>query len=338
MSNTIVVGSNKYNVTLSVANSVSPVSLSGNKYTASLSVLENISTISTIQVRGVPGVDGSDGPQGEQGPQGIQGEQGPQGNPGIDGLGWTGGTYDSNTGIITFSSDDGLGFSTLDLRGDDGIGVPSGGTTGQALIKLSNTDYDTTWGTVATSGGGTSDHGALSGLGDDDHTQYLLADGSRSNSALKLAGSNVVSTTSPNSYTFNAKFAIDPVVLTDFQTIFSLMASNGSSSTGRLIGLFDARTSSHQATFGVFSPGEQDICGISWDGSETNVALKTISSSISMRIGATNAATFNTTKAVFSGYLNLTLPTYADNSAAVSGGLVVGDVYKTVTGEMRIVV
>jgi hypothetical protein len=38
--------------------------------------------------------------------------------------------------------------------GADGIGVPVGGTTGQALIKSSNTDYDTEWGTVASSPGG----------------------------------------------------------------------------------------------------------------------------------------------------------------------------------------
>ena len=32
------------------------------------------------------------------------------------------------------------------------------------------------------------------------------------------------------------------------------------------------------------------------------------------------------------------LPTYANNAAAVSGGLAVGSIYKTVTGEVRIVV
>jgi hypothetical protein len=32
------------------------------------------------------------------------------------------------------------------------------------------------------------------------------------------------------------------------------------------------------------------------------------------------------------------LPTYADNAAATSGGLVAGDVYKTATGELRITV
>jgi hypothetical protein len=34
------------------------------------------------------------------------------------------------------------------LTGAAGSGVPSGGTTDQVLLKLSNADYDTTWGTV----------------------------------------------------------------------------------------------------------------------------------------------------------------------------------------------
>lgn len=40
---------------------------------------------------------------------------------GVDGKGWTGGEYDENTGVVTFSSTDGLGFSTGDLRGADGM-------------------------------------------------------------------------------------------------------------------------------------------------------------------------------------------------------------------------
>ncbi len=41
------------------------------------------------------------------------------------------------------------------IQGETGIGVPSGGTTGQVLAKASNTDYDTQWQTV--SGGQSSD-------------------------------------------------------------------------------------------------------------------------------------------------------------------------------------
>jgi hypothetical protein len=53
--------------------------------------------------------------------------------------------------------------------GADGVGVPVGGTTGQALIKSSNTDYATEWGTVASSPGGSdtfvqfNDGGAFGG-------------------------------------------------------------------------------------------------------------------------------------------------------------------------------
>jgi hypothetical protein len=53
--------------------------------------------------------------------------------------------------------------------GAAGVGVPVAGTTGQVLAKLSNSNYDTGW---TAPGGGVTDHGALSGLADDDHGQY----------------------------------------------------------------------------------------------------------------------------------------------------------------------
>lgn len=66
-------------------------------------------------------------------------------------------------------------------NGEDGQGVPAGGTAGQVLEKIDGTDYNTQWATP--SGGGVTDHGALTGLADDDHTQYLRADGTRAMSA-----------------------------------------------------------------------------------------------------------------------------------------------------------
>ena len=56
------------------------------------------------------------------------------------------------------------------------VGLPSPLTDGQILI-FRNGSW--TAETPATGDGGVTDHGALSGLDDDDHTQYLLADGSR---------------------------------------------------------------------------------------------------------------------------------------------------------------
>lgn len=67
------------------------------------------------------------GPQGPPGENGENGEKGDPGNPGADstvpgpaGKGWTSGEYSSATGIVTFTSTDGLGFVTEDLRGEDG--------------------------------------------------------------------------------------------------------------------------------------------------------------------------------------------------------------------------
>lgn len=65
---------------------------------------------------GDQGLPGADGAEGPQGPQGEQGVQGPQGVP--------------------------------------GQGVPTGGTTGQILAKVSATDYDTTWVDAPQGGGG----------------------------------------------------------------------------------------------------------------------------------------------------------------------------------------
>lgn len=63
-------------------------------------------------------------------PTGGSGGQGP---PGADGEGWTGGSYNAGDGTVTFTSDDGLGFSTSDLRGADGADGAQGdaGPAGQ---------------------------------------------------------------------------------------------------------------------------------------------------------------------------------------------------------------
>lgn len=66
---------------------------------------------------GVPtGATGATGPQGPKGDTGATGAQGPQGDKGDTGA-----------------------------KGDPGEGVPTGGTTGQMLVKASGADYDTEW-------------------------------------------------------------------------------------------------------------------------------------------------------------------------------------------------
>lgn len=66
----------------------------------------------------------------------------------------------------------------LRMRAAGSAGVPSGTTA--ATVTVTNTNATVTITTsVGGSSGGKSDHGELEGLGDDDHEQYALADGSR---------------------------------------------------------------------------------------------------------------------------------------------------------------
>lgn len=71
---------------------------------------------------GATGATGEQGPQGETGATGATGPQGPQGPQGETGA----------TGA----------------QGPAGVGVPSGGATGDVLRKDSTTDYDTYWDTL----------------------------------------------------------------------------------------------------------------------------------------------------------------------------------------------
>ena len=76
-------------------------------------------------------VAGEVGPQGATSYGGPPGPPGPPGSPGVKG----------DRGLIGATGARGL----PGARGDIGIGVLAGGTTGQVLSKQSNTDYDTTW-------------------------------------------------------------------------------------------------------------------------------------------------------------------------------------------------
>lgn len=84
------------------------------------------------------------GQTGPQGPQGDPGPQGPQGLQGPVGL----------TGPIGPVGPQGV----QGLQGPAGLagqGVPTGGTTGQVLAKVNNTDFNTQWVTPSAGGGGT---------------------------------------------------------------------------------------------------------------------------------------------------------------------------------------
>ena len=77
---------------------------------------------------------GTQGPQGSQGAQGPQGTNGTIGGPGIE----VDNTAPVDTSILWADTGD---------PGD--MVLPLGGSTGQALVKVSGSDYDTAWSTVS---------------------------------------------------------------------------------------------------------------------------------------------------------------------------------------------
>ena len=126
------------------------------------------------------GVAGPQGPQGVQGEQGLQGIQGETGSPFqiYDTLESFASlpepsTVTNNNVYLILKDEEGNVFpiphiavllvasqswydvgsmGTQGPKGDIGLGVPEGGTVGQALVKNSDTDYDTAWSTIIESG------------------------------------------------------------------------------------------------------------------------------------------------------------------------------------------
>ena len=135
--------------------------------TAEMDTPITLSVLESSGPKGDKGDTGDTGATGPQGPQGIQGETGATGPQGIQGIqgetgaGFTGGSYNGTTGIVTFTSDDGLGFSTTDLRGADGTNGTNG-TNGTDGLGWTGASYNGTTGIVTF----TSDDGLGFSTGD----------------------------------------------------------------------------------------------------------------------------------------------------------------------------
>ena len=125
----------------------------------------NITSVLSGGAKGDTGPQGLKGDTGDTGPQGIQGPQGPQGVQGVKGdTGATGPKGDKGDqgiqgiqGIQGVKGDTGgQGIQGIQGpkgdKGDAGQGLPTGGTTGQQLVKLSSADYDYNWQTPAGAG------------------------------------------------------------------------------------------------------------------------------------------------------------------------------------------
>ncbi|WP_421998240.1 hypothetical protein [Roseovarius confluentis] len=123
-----------------------------------------------------------------------------KGDKGDNGLGWTGVSYDAETGVVSFASDDDLDFQTGDLRGSDGDDGLNGWTARVAIVedgerrvaqvedwaggqgtKPATGQYIGSTGYVATAAEATNIRGAIGGTGHKGWTAKLavVSDGTR---------------------------------------------------------------------------------------------------------------------------------------------------------------
>jgi hypothetical protein len=102
-------------------------------------------------------------PRGDVGATGAKGDKGDTGNAGSSATIQVGSTTTLSAGSPATVSNSGSTSAAVfnfgipqGLKGDNGsngVGVATGGTTGQALVKLSGTNYDTGWATISGGGG-----------------------------------------------------------------------------------------------------------------------------------------------------------------------------------------
>lgn len=69
----------------------------------------------------------------------------------------------------------------------------------------------------------------------------------------------------------------------------------GSETTARGISVFDTRSSAHQPSIALLSPDQNQVYGLSWDGSNSNAYLKSSASTIILQAASTNVITASST-------------------------------------------
>jgi hypothetical protein len=192
-------------------------------------------------------------------------------------------------------------------------GLPTAGVATEGIVEKA-TDAEASTGTdtnryvtpyhLATYAGGATDHGTLNGLGDDDHTQYLLIDGTRAMSgALNMGSQNITSVATITATTYTGlptssdtvqgivEKATDAEVSagTDtnrFVTPYHLATYGGETDHGALNGLGDddhtiyLKVDGTRAMSGALNMGSQNITSVATISATTYSGLPTASETV----------------------------------------------------------
>jgi hypothetical protein len=123
----------------------------------------------------------------------------------------------------------------------------------------------------------------------------LASAGLQIQGALRLDGGGDVSVadlyTTPVGSSVRTKINIPLYDPGAYGQVIAMGIPSTAASTARVISLFDARTTAHQPTLGVFSPDENNLVGFSWDGSNSTATVKNTANTIALQGNGTNLLT-----------------------------------------------
>ena len=143
------------------------------------------------------------------------------------------------------------------------------------------------------------------------------------NNGLTIQGSTTYQT--PGGANLSTAVNIPNTAIPAYGTIFAFGLPASSHATARGMLIADGRTSAHQATIGVLSPDENQIMGLSWNGSNSTGYITNTANSLALQGGGLDLLT--ATNAGGQARVGIGTSTSAGHALDVAGGANVSEDY-----------
>lgn len=190
-------------------------------------------------------------------------------------------------------TNDSLGYAMFRVEMDGEVFIRPN-VDGQNTINISNAAGTDTIFRVSTS------DGVVYG------TYFTSTYGISSGGAMNFTGTNAVNYTTPLGATVTTKINIQNYDPGNYNQLIAMGLPSTAAASARAITLLDARSGSHQPTMAVLSPDENQIMGLSWDGSNTEAYLKTSTSTLGFKTSTgTSLLVQDAGTTVVNGYLQI---------------------------------
>lgn len=152
-----------------------------------------------------------------------------------------------------------------------GTGVPTGGTTGQALVKNSNTDYDVTWGSVSATPGGSNTQVQFNNSGAFGGSSSFTWSGTRlSPNYVTLAAGTTSAGTAPLIFTSGSLLSSAVAGAVEFLTD-KWYATITTGAARKELALWDAAATSGRVPYVTTNGRLVDSANLTWDESGTTL-------------------------------------------------------------------